>query len=59
MKARHAEIPWRTVAGAGDVLRHAYERTAPDVLWAVAYQHLPDLEKACRAELAAVGPLDA
>ncbi len=32
MKARHPEIPWRKVAGIGNVLRHDYERTAPDVL---------------------------
>ena len=54
MKARHPEIPWRKVAGIGNVLRHEYERTAPDVLWTVARQDLPALDRVCREELAAV-----
>lgn len=33
MKSRHSEIPWRKVAGIGNLLRHNYERIAPDVLW--------------------------
>ena len=52
MKARHPDIPWRKVAGIGNVLRHEYERTAPEVLWGVAYEDLPPLEKVCRDELA-------
>jgi uncharacterized protein with HEPN domain len=51
LKARHPDIPWRKVAGVGNVLRHEYERTAPDVLWAVARDDLPLLEKVCREEL--------
>ena len=53
MKARHPEIPWRKVAGIGNVLRHEYERTAPEVLWGVAHEDLPPLEQVCRDELAA------
>jgi uncharacterized protein with HEPN domain len=41
LKARHPEIPWRKVAGVGNVLRHEYERTAPEVLWSVAHEDLP------------------
>jgi uncharacterized protein with HEPN domain len=52
LKARHTKIPWRKVAGIGNVVRHEYERTAPDVLWAVARDDLPPLEKVCREELA-------
>ncbi len=52
MKARHPEIPWRKVAGIGNVLRHEYERTAPEVLWGVVYEDLPSLEEVCRAEMA-------
>ncbi|MBS0561185.1 MAG: DUF86 domain-containing protein [Proteobacteria bacterium] len=51
VKARHPEIPWPRVAGIGNVLRHAYDRVAPDVLWALIAEHLPALERACRAEL--------
>jgi uncharacterized protein with HEPN domain len=35
------------------VLRHDYERIAPDVMWKLAIDDLPVLEKACREELAA------
>lgn len=31
MKARHPDIPWRKVAGIGNVLRHDYQRVAPDL----------------------------
>jgi uncharacterized protein with HEPN domain len=40
------------VAGAGNVLRHDYERIAPDVMWKLALADLPLLEKVCREELA-------
>ena len=53
LKARHPEIPWRQVAGVGNILRHEYERTAPDVIWTVTQQDLPALDRVCREELAA------
>jgi uncharacterized protein with HEPN domain len=52
LKARHPEIPWSKVAGIGNVLRREYERVAYDVLWRVARDDLPPLDKACREELA-------
>jgi uncharacterized protein with HEPN domain len=52
LKARHPEIPWTKVAGIGNVLRHDYERIAPDVIWRLVTVDLPILEAACRAELA-------
>ena len=51
LKARHPNIPWRKVANIGNVLRHVYDRIAPDVLWALARNELIELEAACRAEL--------
>ncbi len=53
MKSRHPEVPWSKVAGIGNVLRHEYGDVAPDILWNLARQDLPALEKACREELAA------
>src|SRR3954454_15035716 len=53
LKARHLEIPWPKVAGIGNVLRHAYETVAHDVLWHVVRDNLPPLEQVCRAELTA------
>jgi len=51
LKLRHPEIPWSKVAGIGSVLRHDYERIAPDVIWKLATVDLPVLEAACRDEL--------
>jgi uncharacterized protein with HEPN domain len=33
IKQRRTEIPWPKVAGIGNVLSHAYNYVAPDVLW--------------------------
>jgi uncharacterized protein with HEPN domain len=52
MKARHHHIPWRKVAGIGNVIRHDYQRVAADVLWNVVNDQLPSIESACREELA-------
>jgi uncharacterized protein with HEPN domain len=52
LKARHPGIPWRKVAGIGNILRHDYEHVAHDVLWHVVQKDLPALEKVCREELA-------
>lgn len=56
MKARHPQIPWRKVAGIGNVLRHEYTRVAADTLWRVAQDDLEALDRVCRAELAALPP---
>jgi uncharacterized protein with HEPN domain len=53
LKARHPEIPWRKVAGIGNVLRHSYENIAAPVMWKLAQDDLPALDKVCREELAA------
>ena len=52
LKARHPDIPWRKVAGIGNVLRHNYEHIAAPVMWALVRDDLPPLEKVCREELA-------
>jgi uncharacterized protein with HEPN domain len=52
LKTRHSSIPWRKVAGIGNVIRHDYERIAPDVLWKLTQDDLPVLESVCRTELA-------
>ncbi len=52
LKQRHASIPWRQVAGIGNVLRHAYEHVAADILWKLAKEDLVPLEDVCRRELA-------
>jgi uncharacterized protein with HEPN domain len=53
MKSRRPEIPWSKVAGIGNVLRHDYDRAAPDVLWKLVQDDLPLLQRVCREELVA------
>ncbi|HET7884127.1 MAG TPA: HepT-like ribonuclease domain-containing protein [Acetobacteraceae bacterium] len=53
MKARHPGVPWRKIAGVGNILRHEYDRIAADVLWRLAQDELALLEEVCRSELTA------
>ncbi|MBF0457475.1 MAG: DUF86 domain-containing protein [Nitrospirae bacterium] len=53
MKGRHPEIPWRKVADIGNILRHNYENISSPLMWKLAKNDLPALEKVCREELAA------
>ena len=50
-KSRHPDIPWRKVAGIGNVLRHNYEHISAPVIRKLVHDDLPALEFACRAEL--------
>ncbi len=52
LKERHPQIPWKKVAGIGNILRHDYEHIAHDILWRVVHDELPLLDAVCRAELA-------
>lgn len=36
LKEVEAQIPWRAIAGIGNVLRHDYHETYPTVLWDTA-----------------------
>ncbi len=49
-KAPHPEIPWRRVAGIGNVLRHECESIAAPVMWKLVEYDLQSLEKVRRAE---------
>ena len=55
LKERHPHIPWRKVAGIGNILRHDYEEIIPDALWRLASEDLPVLAVVCRAELERLG----
>src|ERR1700731_4614098 len=52
LKARHPEIPWPKVAGIGNVLRHDYESIAAPIMWKLAQDDLPLLDRVCREEVA-------
>jgi uncharacterized protein with HEPN domain len=53
MKTRHQDLPWRNIAGIGNVLRHNYEHVSAPILYALVQNKLPALEQMCRDELAA------
>jgi uncharacterized protein with HEPN domain len=33
LKARHPDIPWKDIAGAGNVYRHDYEEISTVMIW--------------------------
>ncbi len=51
LKDRHPVIPWRKVAGIGNMLRHNYESIAAPIMWALVRDDLPPLEQVSREEL--------
>ena len=51
MKARHPEVPWNQIAGAGNVYRHGYDVVAPEIVWNTAHDGLTTLRRAVEIEL--------
>ena len=51
MKARHPDIPWTAMAGAGNVYRHEYEDVQQALVWGVVQDRLPALLAAVENEL--------
>jgi uncharacterized protein with HEPN domain len=51
VKARHPNVPWARIAGAGNVYRHDYEDVLASILWDTVRFHLDDLERAVSAEI--------
>src|ERR1700710_883689 len=51
LKARHAGIPWREMAAAGNFYRHNYEDVTPRRVWKTLQQDLPPLRVAVHQEL--------
>jgi uncharacterized protein with HEPN domain len=54
MKATRPEIPWRSVAGIGNVLRREYHTISDKVIWDVVQDDLPALKAAIEAIAAAI-----
>jgi uncharacterized protein with HEPN domain len=42
--ARHGDVPWVSIIGIGNILRHEYQRLDDLQLWEIATVHLPALE---------------
>ena len=57
MKARHPNIPWVEMAGAGNVYRHDYEDVRQLLVWGTVQNRLPALLAAVEQELATLGEL--
>lgn len=53
VKARHPSIPWKNIAGAGNVYRHDYEDVEAAQVWEAVRLALPSLSAAVAHELAA------
>jgi uncharacterized protein with HEPN domain len=50
LKNRHPSIPWKDIAGAGNVYRHDYEEISTAMIWNTV-KALPELQAAVEAEL--------
>jgi uncharacterized protein with HEPN domain len=44
IKAQETEIPWQRVADLGNILRHAYHDTNPEIIWNIARNDLAPLQ---------------
>jgi uncharacterized protein with HEPN domain len=53
LKERHPEIPWRQIAGAGNIYRHDYEAVAAHRVWDTVLLALPPLRSVVEQELGA------
>lgn len=51
LKARYADIPWKDVAGAGNVYRHDYEDVQHKLIWGTVHNRLPVLLAMTEEEL--------
>jgi uncharacterized protein with HEPN domain len=51
LKARHPDIPWADVAGAGNVYRHNYEDVQHKLIWGTVHNRLEALLAATEQEL--------
>ena len=46
LKAMEPDVPWREIAGIGNVLRHNYGEVRPEILWGVCTRRLAALKTA-------------
>jgi len=51
LKARHVAIPWKNIAGAGNIYRHEYEEVVAELVWDTVQLALPPLREAISCEL--------
>ena len=46
LKADHPTIPWKDIAGIGNVMRHDYDNVRDDIIWAIVENHIGALRDA-------------
>jgi len=51
LKARHPSIPWKNIAGAGNIYRHDYEDVAAHYVWDTVQLALPPLRVVIQHEI--------
>ncbi|UDF03431.1 DUF86 domain-containing protein [Asticcacaulis sp. AND118] len=51
LKARHPELPWKQIAGSGNIYRHDYGQVAHSMVWITLHRSLPSLKAAVDSEL--------
>jgi uncharacterized protein with HEPN domain len=51
MKARYPSIPWKDIAGAGNIYRHDYEDVAAKLVWDTVQLALPQLQAVVTSEI--------
>jgi uncharacterized protein with HEPN domain len=54
VKTLEPDIPWRQIAGIGNVLRHGYEKISDRVTWDILARHLEPLDRAVLRLLAGI-----
>ena len=55
LKTTEPDVPWREIAGIGNVLRHDYGVVKPEILWGVRTHRLADLKAAVQRIRARLG----
>jgi len=51
LKARHPSIPWKDIAGAGNIYRHDYEDVVAQYIWDTVKLALPPLRLIIQDEI--------
>jgi uncharacterized protein with HEPN domain len=52
LKETRPEVPWKSIHGLANLLRHEYRRIDSDILWSIITENLADLDRAAEILLA-------